>query len=65
MTLKAVILKSRDCGMEVFRVMIWRDGALVLVQTRMSESGARAVWAEIQRRETAFVTSLHLAEVAA
>ncbi len=35
-----VILKARKCGLEVFRLMVWENGKLVLVSTHMGQAGA-------------------------
>lgn len=65
MTLNVIILQSRDCGVEVFRLLVWQDGKLTLVQTRMSREGAMDAWALYCRKMTAKIASLQLKEIAA
>ncbi len=42
---QAVIVKAKDCGMEVYRLLMWEDGKLVYLGTHMSRAGAATAYA--------------------
>lgn len=45
----AKIVKAKDCGLEVYRLLVWRNGTLHVCKTHMSEAGARSQW-DVYRR---------------
>ncbi len=44
------IVKGKDCGMPVFRLLVWNEGTLVLCKTHMSVAGAETQWMTLQNR---------------
>jgi len=48
--LNAKIVRGKQCGMEVYRLLVFRNGVLTLLKTHMSEAAARYQWEAIKCR---------------
>jgi hypothetical protein len=49
-TLTAKVIKSKQCGIEVYRLLVFKDGKLYLLKTHMSEPAARYQWEDLKRQ---------------
>jgi hypothetical protein len=47
---KARIIQGKDCGIEVYRLVVWRNNKLYLLKTHMSKAAAKYQWDALKLR---------------
>ncbi len=44
MNYTAKVIETKECGLKVARLLVWKDGQLILCRTHMSTEGAWTQW---------------------